>query len=244
MLSRNELKLLRSLQQKKYRREHKLFIVEGTKSIAEVLESDFAVKNVYATAAWMENNAHKIKTSITQVSVKECEQISSLQTTPEVFALVEMKENRLENISAKCLMLDDIKDAGNLGTLIRTADWFGIHTLICSPETVELYNPKTIQASMGSFTRVNVFYTDLKAFIQQLPDNYTVYGTFMEGSDIRKVKFNACSAVVIGNESKGISAEVAACVKEKICIQRQSSHIVDSLNAAIATAIICYALTS
>jgi TrmH family RNA methyltransferase len=244
MLSRNELKLLRSLQQKKYRREHSLFIVEGTKSIMELLASDFVVKNVYATDAWMQNNAERIKASIMQVSKKECEQISSLQTTPEVFALVEMKDNRLENISPKCLLLDDIKDAGNLGTLIRTADWFGIHTVVCSPETVELYNPKTIQASMGSFTRVNVVYTDLKAFIQQLPENYTVYGTFLEGNDIRKVKFNVYSAVVIGNESKGISPEVAACVKEKICIQRQSPYTVNSLNAAVATAIICYALTS
>jgi len=244
MLSRNELKLLRSLQQKKYRREHRLFIVEGTKSIVELPASDFVVKNVYATAAWMESNAHKIKIPITQVSVKECEQISSLQTTPEVFALVEMKDNILKNIAPKCLLLDDIKDAGNLGTLIRTADWFGIYTVVCSPETVELYNPKTIQASMGSFTRVNVVYTDLKAFIQQLPENYTVYGTFLEGNDIRKVKFNVYSAVVIGNESKGISPEVAACVKEKICIQRQSPYTVNSLNAAVATAIICYALTS
>ncbi|MDD3330278.1 MAG: RNA methyltransferase [Bacteroidales bacterium] len=243
MLSKSELKVLRSLQHKKYRREHHMFIVEGIKSVEEVVGSDFVIKDIYATAAWIESDKNQIERTIRQVSLKECEQISSLQTTPKVFALVEMKENRLEPLSPKCLLLDDIKDAGNLGTLIRTADWFGIHSVICSLQCVEMYNPKCIQASMGSFTRVNVYYTDLIASIKQLPEKYKVYGTFLEGKDLRKVQFHPYSALVIGNESNGISKEVAAYIQERICIERQSTHAVDSLNVAAATAIVCYALS-
>ncbi len=243
MISKNELKFLCSLQQKKYRREHQMFIVEGTKSVAEVLQSDFVVKKVYATLAWMEEHKDVFSCPISMLTEKECERVSSLQTTPEIFALVEMKEQNEIIFSDKCLVLDDIKDAGNLGTLIRTADWFGIKTIVCSEQTVELYNPKTIQASMGSFTHVHVFYTDLKSFLHTISKSHTIYGTFMEGNELNKVCFSSKSVVIIGNESKGISSELASFVQEKIYIARKADHTMDSLNAAIATAVVCYELT-
>lgn len=243
MLSKNELKFLASLQQKKYRRENKMFIVEGTKSVVEVLQSDFVVKNVYATEIWVENHKHLFTYPITVVSQKECERISSLQTPPEIFALVEMKEQQNVILSNKCLLLDDIKDTGNLGTIIRTADWFGIKTIVCSEQTVELYNPKTIQACMGSFAHVDLFYVDLKSFILSLPNDYTIYGTFMDGKDIGKIQFSEKCMILIGNESKGISSELINFVQERICIPRKAKHPMDSLNAAIATAIVCYEVT-
>lgn len=242
MLSKNELKFLRLLQQKKYRKEHQLFLVEGTKSIMEVLQSDFVVKDVFATLDWMQANPDKINRDIKQVTNRECEQISSLQTTPEIFALVEMKENQFLTFPQKFLILDDIKDAGNLGTLIRTADWFGIESIVCSEHTVELYNPKTIQASMGSFAHVNLFYTDLINFIDQLPDGYIVYGTFLEGKDLREINFSPKSIVVIGNESNGISDRITTHIQEKIYIAGHANHPMDSLNVGSATAIVCYEL--
>lgn len=243
MLSKNEIKFLRQLQQKKYRRENNMFIVEGTKSIIELLKSNYVIKNIYATSEWYEKHKHLIDYSVTLVSHKECERISSLQTSPEVFALVEMKKSKKIILSDKILIIDDIKDTGNFGTIIRTADWFGIKTVICSEQSVELYNPKTIQATMGSFTRVNVHYTDLKVFLQTLSDDYVVYGTFMEGVALHKVAFAPKTAVVIGNESRGISLEVEKFVQKKICISKKNKESVDSLNAAIATAIVCYELT-
>jgi len=243
MVSKNELKLLRSLRQKKYRREHQLFIVEGKKSVAEVLKSDFQVKNVYATASWISKNESVFSFPLTEISVADAERVSALQTSPEIFALVEMKENRAIELSSKCLLLEDIKDAGNLGTLIRTADWFGIQSIVCSEQTVELYNPKTIQATMGSFTRVQLFYTDLNEFIKQLPEDYVVYGTFLEGKAIQNVDFASKSAVLIGNESNGISSSLSVCVDEKIYIPTKATHEIDSLNVAVASAIVCYELT-
>lgn len=240
MLTKNEVKFLRSLQQKKYRKEHQLFLVEGTKSVKEVIESDFVVKKVFAGQKWMEAHANELPIEITRLTPTECEQISSLQTPPEIFALVEMKDNQLPVLPDKFLMLDDIKDAGNLGTLIRTADWFGIECLVCSTQTVELYNPKTIQASMGSFAHVKVYYTDLIDFISHLPEAYIMYGAFLEGKEVGKVKFSAQSIILIGNESKGISDELLPYVGEKIFIAGHASHPMDSLNVGAATAILCY----
>ncbi|MDY0015162.1 MAG: RNA methyltransferase [Bacteroidales bacterium] len=242
MLSKNELKFLRSLQQKKYRKEYQLFLVEGTKSVKEVIESDFVVKKVFAGQKWIEAHANELPVEITQLTPVECEQISSLQTPPEIFALVEMKSNLLPVLPEKFLMLDDIKDAGNLGTLIRTADWFGIECLVCSEQSVELYNSKTIQASMGSFAHVKVFYTDLIDFISRLPKAYTIYGAFLDGKEVGKVNFPAKSIVLIGNESKGISDALLPYVGERIFIAGQAHHPMDSLNVGAATAILCYEL--
>lgn len=247
MLSINELKFLRSLQQKKFRKEHQQFLVEGTKSVMEVLQSDYVVEEVFATQQWKDKHpdfSHDFRL----VSEKESERVSSLTTSPEIFALVQIKQETVfeANSYKKLLLLDGIKDTGNLGTIIRTADWFGIQGIVCSEDTVELYNPKTIQASMGSFTRVDVFYRNLETFILENKDSYTFLGTFMEGDSIRDTAFDEYSAVVLGSESNGISENLIPLIHKKISIPRgdnsASENKAESLNVSLATAIVCYEL--
>jgi TrmH family RNA methyltransferase len=247
MLSTNELKQLRSLQQKKFRKEYQKFLVEGTKSVMEVLQSDYVVEKIYATGQWKEKHPEFLS-DIQLVSPKECERISSFTTSPEIFALVQIKQEILFEVNKykKLLLLDAIKDAGNLGTIIRTADWFGVQEIVCSEDTVELYNPKTIQASMGSFTRVEVFYRNLETFILENKENYTFFGTFMEGESIRNTVFPEYSAVILGSESTGISENITKAINKKISIPRGGEFVsgnkAESLNVSLATAIVCYEL--
>ena len=246
MVTKNELKRLRSLQQKKFRQEYRMFVVEGTKSVLELLESGWEVEGLYATAAWMEAHPELNPPNLQIVSEKECEMASGLQTPPGIMACARFREGeedfRSQPLPSRLLILDGIRDCGNLGTILRTADWFGFTHVFCSEDTAELYNPKTIQASMGSFTRVRLHYTKLPEFISSLPEEYRIYGTFMEGQDLRGTEFPQHAAVVIGNEAHGISPEVERMVTERISIVRLADHPVDSLNAATATAILCYAL--
>ncbi len=246
MATKNEIKRLRSLQQKKFRQEYRMFVVEGTKSVLELLESGWKVDSIYATAAWLEAHPEISLPCLQTISEKECGMASGLQTPPGIIACARFREGNdadsTQRLPDKLLILDGIRDCGNLGTIIRTADWFGFTHIICSEDTAELYNPKTIQASMGSFTRVCLHYTKLTDFISSLPEAYRIYGTFMDGSDLRRTSFAQKSAIVIGNEAHGISPEVTRQVQEKIAIARIADHTVDSLNAAVATAILCYTL--
>ncbi len=245
----NELKFLRSLQQKKYRKEHHCFLVEGTKSVKEVLQSDYIVKQVYATTQWRDKHPD-FSHDTYLISEKECERISSLSSPPSVLALVEMKPEISFSAGQyeKILLLDGIKDTGNFGTIIRTANWFGIQCVICSEDTVELYNPKTIQATMGSFTRVDIYTCNLCEFINNHNNIYSFIGTFMEGESIRKYSFPKYSGVILGNESTGISPEVSSLIHEKITIPRGDKNktgkqMPESLNVSVSSAIICYELT-
>ena len=247
MLSINELKYLRSLQQKKYRKESQKFLIEGTKSVMEVLQSDYVVEKVYATQQWIDKHPD-YSFEYHLVTPKECERVSSFFTSPEIFAVAEMKKEEIFSADAhkKLLILDGIKDAGNFGTIIRTADWFGICGIVCSEDTVELHNPKTIQASMGSFTRVHVFYKDLKAFIHENKSKYTFFGTLMNGESIRNKEFPEYSAIVLGSESTGLSHEVINLIDETVSIPRgnftEKETMAESLNVSLATAIVCYEL--
>lgn len=245
----SELKFLRSLQRKKYRREHHCFLVEGTKLVNEILASDFVVRQVYATGQWMAKHSN-FQSEVQIVSEKECERISSLSSTPAVFALVEMKPDRPFSVGRykKLLLLDGLKDTGNFGTIIRTADWFGIDCIICSEDTVEMYNPKTIQATMGSFTRIDIYTYNLCNFIREYATEYSFIGSFMEGCPVQEYTFPEYAAIVLGNESKGISAEVSSLIQEKITILLRNKNSVsqqqpESLNVSISAAIICYELT-
>ena len=248
MLSINELKYLRSLQQKKYRKEYQKFLVEGTKSVMEVIQSDYVVEKIYATQQWLDKHPD-YSFEYYLVTSKECERISSFTTSPEIFAVAEMKKE--ETFSAdnhkKILILDGIKDTGNFGTIIRTADWFGISGIVCSEDTVERYNPKTIQASMGSFTRVQVFYRDLKTFILENKNKYAIFGTLMNGESIRNKEFPEYSAIVLGSESKGMSNEIIGLINQAVSIPRgnlaEKETLAESLNVSLATAIVCYELT-
>ncbi len=249
MLSRNQIKHLNSLQLNKYRNIHKEFIAEGNKLVLDILSGALEVKALYATPEWLEKNEKVLKKiSVTEVPEKELKKISGLTTANEVIAVISIPERDLniENISSQLtIMLDTIRDPGNLGTIIRTADWFGINNIICSENSVDAYNPKVVQASMGSFTRVQVYYDNLKEVLAKLSPETKVFGTFMDGEDISKKRLQDKGIIIIGNESKGISEDLLPFINEKISIpafvrKGTSSGKAESLNAAVACAIVCY----
>ena len=244
----NELKLLSSLQHKKFRKEHRCFLVEGFKSVREVLQSNFTVKQIYTTKEYMVKHTDFLHDACL-ISEKESERISSFITTPDIFALVEMKPETPFPIGQykKILLLDGIQNSGNVGTIIRTSDWFGIQCIVCSEDTAELYNPKTIQATMGSFTRVDVYTANLHKFIKAHESTYSFIGACMNGKDIRKYSFPDYSAIILGKESTGISPEIIGLIQQKITVLRGSENqegksLPDSLNVSLSAAIICYEL--
>ena len=234
MLSKNELKYIQSLCQKKQRLQEGLFIAEGPKLAKELLNSHYKVEKIYATAKWIAENPTTIETAV--VSEIELEKISSLQTANEVLLICRQKENTIfPNLSGKLsLVIDGIQDPGNLGTIIRIADWFGINQIIASEDTVELTNPKVIQSTMGSFIRVQCWYTNLPDLLHttKLP----IYGALLEGRSVMTMQPLIEGLLVIGNESKGIRAEVLPFIKNAVTIPRLGGA--ESLNAAVATGIL------
>jgi TrmH family RNA methyltransferase len=238
MISKAKAKYIKSLQVKKYRKQEQSFIVEGEKGVIELLGSGFTTTIVCGTREFLESHSESIKndTEVIEVSAAEIESIGSVETNDSVLAVARMKANERPEISGSeyALVLDDIRDPGNLGTIIRTADWYGVKDIIASEETADFYNPKVIRSTMGSFCRVNVFYTSLQEFITntKLP----VYGTFLGGLSVHKVKFGRGGLIVIGNESKGISAGVENLVTQKLTIPRFGTA--ESLNASVAAGVV------
>ncbi len=247
MISKSRISDIRKLHQKKFRDQEHLFLVEGRKSVEMLLQSDFDVVDVFATEnAYQDNQMLLCNTSVTLVSQSEMERISALSTAPELLAVVRqpsLSEPIGEN--EPILVLDRIADPGNLGTMIRTADWFGIQQIVCSPDCVELYNPKTIQSTMGSFCHVRVRYESLVPFLKE-QDNRRILGTFLDGESINTFEFKTNDIIVIGSESNGISAPVAECITNRITIPRgkTAGPSAESLNAAIAAAIVMERWTS
>jgi len=241
MLSKAKLKYIKSLQLKKYRMEEQCFIVEGEKSVAELIDSDFQITMIAATAEFSRAAAPAVArlakkgVEIIPATDKELAAAGSLQTNQTAIAVVKMKPNVSPRLSGNeyALVLDDIRDPGNLGTIIRTADWYGIHVIIASPSTADVYNPKTISATMGSFLRVHLFYTVLTDYLRDAPN---LYGTFLSGSDVHTMRFAKGGFIVIGNESNGISSAVEGLIHERIMIPRYGDA--ESLNAGVATAIV------
>ncbi|WP_264520471.1 TrmH family RNA methyltransferase [Flavobacterium sp. N1994] len=234
MVSKNQIKLITSIQHKKYRQEHQLFIAEGVKVIQELLQSNFVLEHLFVTEAIFEqvNNAQK-----TVVKEQDMKRISALSSPSSCLALFKIPAPSTINDNGLIVALDDIRDPGNLGTIIRLCDWFGITQLLCSSETVDVYNPKVIQATMGSIARVNVNYVDLKAFILNSP--LPVYGTFMDGNNIYKEELPKECILILGNEANGISSELQKLAKNKIAIPRFGTlQQTESLNVATATAIL------
>jgi len=236
MLTKATAKFIKSLQLKKYRKQEQLFVVEGTKSVQEVLKSQFKVKIVVATQDFI--SKHKINDSIELITVsrKELSGLGSFKTNDGAIAVVQQQENSLPQIGNELvLVMDDINDPGNFGTIIRIADWYGIKQIIASSDTVEIYNPKVIAASKGSFVRVSVYYTDLTDFFesQKLP----VYGACMDGKNIHQLDEYLNGFIVMGNEANGISEGVMKHINQKITIPKFGEA--ESLNVAMATAIIC-----
>jgi len=246
MLSLGQIKYLNSLQINKYRKIHQEFIAEGNKIVIDLLQADFEVKEIFATTGWLEINNSRYQQKnirVTEVTEKDLKKISGLTNANEVFAVVKMPPRNpdLQAISGKLtLMLDDIRDPGNLGTIIRTADWFGISSIICSHESVDVYNPKVVQATMGSIARVRVYYADLKDVLKNLSPDTKVYGTFMDGEDLSKKRLLDKGIIIIGNESKGISTELSPLINERIGIRAFEKGKSESLNAAVACSIILY----
>lgn len=249
MLSKSQISFINSLKQKKYREEHQLFIAEGAKIVPELLNSDIVVKQVYATSEFLRNNAIPATIERFEIKENELERISSLTKANEVLAVCEIPKYKLNSDDLKgklTLVLDDIKDPGNLGTIIRIADWFGIENIVCSSETADAFNSKVVQATMGSIARIKIHYCDLTSFVQQQITNnqQPIYGALLEGKNIYNEKLSSEGLIVIGNESRGISEDVQKLITDKISIPSFSHYKTnegqaESLNAAIATSIIC-----
>ncbi|MBP6687530.1 MAG: RNA methyltransferase [Lacibacter sp.] len=242
MLSKNEIKYIQSLGHKKRRDEERLFLMEGSKMVAELLEHyPSQIVRLYATGIFFEQNppAKEIQQHHL-VSEDELARISQLQTPNQVMALVHYlpDEEIIPASNEWTLALDGIRDPGNMGTIIRLADWFGIHTIICSPDCADIYNPKVVQATMGSIMRVSVVEKELTGFLaaQQLP----IVGAVLGGEELSSFEFPEGGILVIGNESNGIRDEVIQLLKEKLMIPRFGDA--ESLNAAVATSIFLWEL--
>lgn len=240
MLSKNTLKFIKSLQQKKFRKQEEAFFVEGSKNVTELLTSDFEVTQLLFTSKFAEENSHLIlrfKGEKFEVNQKTLESVGTFQSNDTALAVGKIKAN--QDVEPKSnewvIALDDVRDPGNLGTIIRIADWYGIKKLLISNESADFYNPKVLHASMGSFTRINFYYTDLASYFSQV--DLPVFGTFLDGEIIYETDFGKGGIIVLGNESNGISKEVEKLVGQKVTIPRFGDA--ESLNVAIATAIFC-----
>nr|WP_299338432.1 RNA methyltransferase [Allomuricauda sp.] len=232
MVTKNQIKLVTSLQQKKYRTLHGLFAVEGIKSVNELLESGLTVQNVYVNNRKYIDSVDSECVMVTDTVMR---QMSSLSTPSGVIGVFEIPKPKRFVGDGWTLALDAVRDPGNLGTIIRLCDWFDIEHLVCSQDTVDCYNPKVLQATMGSIARVNIHYVDLPQFLNenQLP----VYGTFMNGANIYEEKLGDKGILVLGNEANGISLEVEKYVTRRIGIPQFGKQTTESLNVATASAI-------
>ncbi len=234
MLSKNQIKLITSLQQKKQRFVHQLFFVEGIKVIQELLDSKFELEHLFTTQNDFDEVSNTKKTLITESDLKK---ITALATPNTCLAVFKIPTEKKITEFGLILALDSIRDPGNLGTILRLCDWFGINQLICSNDSVDIYNPKVVQATMGSIARVNVNYIDLEAFISQT--HLPVFGTFMDGDNIYKVDLPQEGIIVMGNEANGISPEIEKLIKNRLTIPRFGTlQKTESLNVATATAIV------
>jgi TrmH family RNA methyltransferase len=238
MLGKLKAKYIQSLGHKKQRDDEGLFIAEGPKLVAELIRSSKEnVKDIYAVKEWINKNDLTGKIPVTEITEAELEKISQLKTANGVLAVVK-KFDSGEKINVKgklSLVLDTIRDPGNLGTIIRIADWFGVEQVICSNDCADVYNPKVVQSTMGSIARVKIFYTELAEWMRMQKD-IRIYATLLEGKDVTKMSAVKEGLIIIGNESKGIHEEILAIANEKITIPRKGNA--ESLNAAVATGII------
>ncbi len=273
MISKNQIKLIHQLEQKKYRQREGLFVAEGPKVVGDLLRAAFSPHSIFATASWAVDNAQALEhiptvfgnettpnevtvrnvvPRVTEVSDDELRKVSFLQHPQQVLALFHLPEYATEpfgcavesqtppipSADTLCLALDGVQDPGNLGTIIRIADWFGIDTIYCSEDTADAWSPKVVQATMGSIARVNIIYTNLSELIRQT--TAPIYGTLLDGNDIYSQPLTSGGIIVMGNEGKGLSSEVRDLVTHRLLIPNfRSTDGAESLNVAIATAITC-----
>ena len=231
-LSNNHQKLITSLSQKKYRQKHQLFIAEGVKVVRELLKSSFELEIIFST-----DHEFSSLDCFVQVSDQELKKISSLKTPNKVLALFKIPSQKKINSSGLIVALDTVNDPGNLGTIIRLCDWFGVEQLVCSKDTVDCYNSKVVQATMGSLTRVSISYLNLPEYLQTV--SLPIFIADMDGVNIHKAKLPASAVLVMGNEANGVSETLKQLVSNKISIPRYgNSNQVESLNVATATAVL------
>jgi len=234
MVVKSQIKEIKSLQQKKCRIQQGMFVVEGVKTVKELLLSEIVTYKVYTTDLEIFDKAHK--NEVTLVSANELKQMSGLKNPNTVLGVFHIPKHELIKYNDWVVALDNVRDPGNLGTIIRLCDWFGIQHLVCSPNTVDCYNPKVLQATMGSITRVNIVYTDLIEFFKKA--KLPIYGAFMNGVSAYETKIPEKGILVLGNEANGISAEVENMVDAKISIPQFGEITTESLNVATATSIL------
>ena len=242
MISKNLIKHLNSLKLAKFRDMNNCFIAEGPKLAEEFLRSEFTIEKLICAQDWHDQFINIIdeKTELVIISENDLKKVSNLSTPNKVLAVIQKPDYKLSmnNIDDDLvLILDDIRDPGNLGTIIRLADWYGMNNIYCSKETVDVFNPKVIQSTMGSFCRVKVNYLDLTELLSELKDKYKIFGSDMSGQNIYQQKLPEKSAIIIGNEANGISEEIFSLVDEKMMIPSFRKGA-ESLNASVATAIL------
>lgn len=246
MLSKSKQKLITSLSRKKVRDQEKLFIAEGHKLVSDLLNTNLKCQLLIATQEWLSNNKTKNNSieiiEVTEVELKKC---SNLKSSPPVIAIFQQLKTSLDYQrlpNQLSLFLDEVQDPGNLGTIIRMADWFGIENVICSNDCADVYNSKTVQSTMGALSRVKVHYIDSDIFFNQIKESdLKIYGTFLGGDNIYNSDMDTNGIIVMGNEGKGISDKVAMHINSRLYIPNypQNTETSESLNVAVATAIIC-----
>jgi TrmH family RNA methyltransferase len=234
MLSKNQIKLIKQLNQKKYRNQNNLFFAEGVKTVNEFIKAGFTIRSMFATDQYQNSRSTD---QIHLISSSELTRISNLKTPNQVLCVFEIPEERTVKRNGFTLVLDDINDPGNLGTIIRLCDWFGVDQLVCSKNTVDCYNPKTVQASMGSLARTDIVYTDLEEFLKN--DERIIYGSFMQGENIYNSRLPENAVLIMGNEANGISKNIEKLIRKKITIpQFGKIQETESLNVAMAAAVL------
>ena len=240
MITKNTIKLIQSLKQQKYREEHQLFVVEGRKMVEELLRSSFETVHLLATERYLEE--HPIDdTRLETVTEVQMEQMSGQNTPPGILATVKIPTRDLGTLEeAKMILaLDGIANPGNMGTIIRTAEWFGIKQIICSEDCVELWNPKVIQATMGSIFRMEVVSADLTEYLKMVrKEGKAVYGALLKGEDLFRKEVWDDGVIVIGSESHGIRGNILPLISHPITIPRAEGSVTESLNASMAAGII------
>lgn len=240
MLSKAQSKHIRSLTQQKFRNEHRLFIAEGSKVALEWLQSNKPIDTIVTTAEWHDANTEAItrhpEAALHIVSDREMAPLSTLHTASAVLLVIGYEETKtIPNLNEWYIALDDVQDPGNMGTIIRIADWFGIQHIICSPACVDVYNPKVVQSAMGSHLRVNIYEAPLEEALPRL--QVPLFAATLQGNNVYDAGQHKAGVLIIGNESKGVSAGVMAMATNKITIPRYGGA--ESLNAAVSAGILC-----
>lgn len=246
MISKIQMKLIRSLAVKKFRESEKLFVAEGEKIAKEFLNSSASIHSLYATSEWFAENAqYGSRNNFYEVGDNDLKKISSLDNPNKVLIVANLPqpEFKIDGLAGKLtLVLDDIRDPGNLGTIVRTADWFGIKNIICSENTVDVFNSKVVQSTMGSLLRVTVFYKELKEVLPaiKMKTELPFYAAVLDGENIAQKKTEPNGILLIGNESRGVSKELLDLADFRISIPRAAHGTAESLNAGVAASILCY----